>query len=74
MLGRPKTVVKEFKTRRQMQRVVARMAGRGYQVAHQSGEFSHNPFVLRWNRRRVVVTFEANTAKAAAVPEGTDGG
>lgn len=52
------TVVKEFTSRRQMARAVARMADRGYQVKTQSGEFSHNPFVLRWNRGRVVVTFE----------------
>lgn len=53
--------MKAYKGRRQMQRGTARMAARGYRVAGQSGEFSSNPFVLRWNRRKVVVTFELQT-------------
>jgi hypothetical protein len=51
------TVVKTYKTRRAMQRGIERMAGRGYEVRHQSGEFTTNPFAFRWNRRKVVVTF-----------------
>jgi len=54
-----KTVVRTYKTRRQMERGIGRMAERGYQVSHQSGEFTTNPFVFRWNRRKVVVTFQA---------------
>lgn len=41
-----------------MERAINRMAERGYQVGQQSGEFSTNPFVFRWNRRKVVVTFQ----------------
>lgn len=55
-----KPVVKSYRTRRQMQRGVQRMAERGYRIAGQSGEFTRNPFVLRWNRRKVVVTFESS--------------
>jgi hypothetical protein len=51
------TVVKSYKSRRQMQRGIERMANRGYEVGQQSGEFSTNPFTFRWNRRKVVVTF-----------------
>lgn len=58
LFGAKSTVVKTFKNSRQMQRVAERMAGSGYRIAHQSGEFSHNPLTLRWNRKRVVVTFE----------------
>lgn len=54
------TIVKEFDSRRKMQRSVDRLARDGYRVEHQSGEFSHRP-AFRWNRRRVVVTFRHTT-------------
>jgi len=58
VFGSKQTIVKEFKSRRQMQRVAERLGGQGYRITNQSGEFPHNPFTLRWNRKRVVVTFE----------------
>jgi hypothetical protein len=51
------TVVKTYKNRHAMQRGIERLAERGYEVQHQSGEFTTNPFTFRWNRRKVVVTF-----------------
>lgn len=51
-------VVKTFRTRRQMERVANRMSARGYEMGQQSGDFTTNPFVPRWNRRKVVVTFQ----------------
>ena len=66
-LGRTKnTVVKQYRTRREMQRGVNRMAGKGYQIEHQSGDFSHRLFQWRWNRRTVVVTFVRNDGSPAA--------
>lgn len=63
------TVVKEYQSRRQMQRGIERMGRRGYHVQRTSGEFTHNPFVFRWNRRRVVVTYElARDESPAASP------
>lgn len=50
-------IVKTYKTARQMQRSIDRMAERGYDLQSQSGEFSSNPFTLRWNRRKVIATF-----------------
>lgn len=73
MIGKSRrTVVKEFTSRRQMERGIARMSERGYHVERQSGEFSHNPFLLRWNRRRVVVTFERGDEKAPPPALGRD--
>lgn len=69
-----RTIVKEFTSRRAMARAVERMTTRGYRVSEQSGEFTHNPFTLRWNRRRVVVTFTRNDESPAAAPEGAVGG
>lgn len=59
------TVVKTYASRRQMERGLGRMAGRGYRVQQQSGEFTTNPFAFRWNRRKVVVTFALDEAPAA---------
>lgn len=49
-------VVREYRSRGQMERGLNRMAARGYVVGEQSGTFG-SPFRWRWDRRRVVVTF-----------------
>jgi hypothetical protein len=41
-----------------MKRGVEKMAGRGYVLNSQSGDFSGDLFGLQWHRRKVVVMYE----------------
>lgn len=63
--------VKTYKTPQAMQRGISRMAGRGYMVQGQSGEFSSTLWITpRWRRKKVVVTFvkTANVETAQTGP------
>lgn len=57
-MHRRDTLVKAYKTRRQMERGINRLARRGYRVKTQSGDFSRNPFMFRWRRHKTIVVFE----------------
>lgn len=54
-----KTVVKTYGSRGKMARGVESMAGKGYEIAQQSGEFP-TWFTPIWRRHKVVVTFRLN--------------
>jgi hypothetical protein len=59
LVGLRSTVVKTYKTPRQMQRGIERMERRGYEARGQSGGFSSNLWLTpRWRRRKVAVTFQ----------------